>query len=142
LPVRPEGGPAGRLTFSFTVIPIPLHKQRLRFRGFNQAELLAKEVAEHFSIPLETNVLERTRAVLAQAKIKNHKDRKENIKNIFKINSEFIKKCVKEGKNLLKNKIIILVDDVATTNATLSEAAKVLKEAGAKEVWGLVVAKG
>lgn len=124
------------------VVPIPLHERRLKERDFNQAELLAKEVAKHYSLPLETGVLKRKRVVLPQAQIKDHKTRKTNIKGIFEIDPKFTKKCVAENKNLLKNKIIILIDDVTTTGATLSEAAKVLKRAGAKEVWGLVVAKG
>jgi ComF family protein len=124
------------------LVPIPLHKRRLHERNFNQAELLAKEISQNFSIPMETKILKRKRAILAQAKIKDRESRKENIKDVFEIDKEFMKKCVAENENLLKDKIIILVDDVATTGATLSEAAKVLKRAGAKEVWGLVVAKG
>jgi ComF family protein len=124
------------------VVPIPLHKRKLRERDFNQAELLGKGVAKYFSIPLENNVLKRKKFTLAQAKIKDFKKREENIKDIFEISPEFIKKCAGQNQNLLKDKIIILVDDVSTTGATLSEAAKVLMRAGAKEVWGVVVARG
>ena len=124
------------------VMPIPLHERRLKERDFNQAELLAKEMAEHYSLPLETEALKRKRAVLPQAQIKDHKIRRKNIKNIFEISPEFNKKCVAENKNLLKDKTVILIDDVITTGATLSEAAKVLKRSGVKEIWGLVVAKG
>ena len=124
------------------IVPIPLHKRKLRERGFNQAELLAKEVAEYFSLPLETEILTRKKYTPQQAKTKDHRKRKEMLKNAFEISPEFVKKCVSENQNLLKDKIIILVDDVFTSGATLSEAAKVLKQGGAKEVWGLVVAKG
>ncbi len=124
------------------VVAIPLYKKRLRERDFNQAELLAKEVAQYFSIPLETAVIKRTRFATPQVKIKDHKTRRANIKNIFEINPKFVKKCIGENQNLLKEKTIILIDDVFTTGATLSEAAKVLKQAGTKEIWGLVVAKG
>lgn len=127
---------------NIVIVPIPLHERRLKERDFNQAELLAKEIAEHYSLPLETGILKRKRAVTPQAQIKDHKTRKTNIKGIFEISPEFSKKCVAENKNLLKNKTIILIDDVITTGATLSEAAQVLKRAGVKEVWGLVVAKG
>ena len=123
-------------------MPIPLHKKRLKNRGFNQAELLAKEIAEHYSLCLETEILKRKQAIIPQAKIKNHKARRANIKNIFEIDPKFTKKCVVKKQNLLKDKTIILIDDVTTTGATLSEAAKILKRAGTKEVWGLVVAKG
>ena len=134
----------GILDFQHTalVIPIPLHKRKLRERGFNQTELLAKEVAEHFSLPLETRILIRTKYTPQQAKTKNHKKRKEALENAFEIDKKFIKKCVSENQNLLRDKIVILVDDVFTAGATLSEAAKVLKRAGVKEVWGLVIAKG
>ena len=130
------------LTLNFVVIPVPLHKRKLRERGFNQAELLAKEVVEHFSLPLENNVLIRKKYTPQQARTRSPKIRQKALKNAFDINPEFAKKCVAEKKNLLKNKTIILVDDVATTGTTLSEAAKVLKQAGAKEIWGLVIAKG
>jgi len=129
-------------TNSTIIIPIPLHKRKLRERDFNQTELLAKEIAEHFYLPLETNILKRKKYTPQQAKTKSQKKRKETLENAFEINKEFIKKCVAENQNLLRDKIIILVDDVFTSGATLSEAAKVLKRVGAKEVWGLVIAKG
>jgi len=127
---------------NIVIVPIPLHERRLKERDFNQAELLAKEMAEHYSLPLETDALKRKRIVTPQAQIKDHETRKTNIKGIFEIDPKFTKKCLDKKQNLLKDKTIILVDDVITTGATLSEAAKVLKCAGAKEIWGLVVAKG
>ena len=126
--------PAGRQGFphNAAVLPIPLYKIRHRTRGFNQAELLAKQIADYFNLPLETNILKRIISGIPQANIKDNEKRKENIKNVFDINPEY----------LLKEKSIILVDDVATTGATLVETARILKNAGAKEIWGLVVAKG
>ena len=124
------------------VVAVPLHKQRIRERDFNQAELLAKEVAEYFSLPLNANVLIRKKYTPPQAKTKNHKARRKSLENTFEISPEFTKRCVAENKNLLKEKTIVLVDDVFTSGATLSEAAKVLKQAGAKKIWGLTVAKG
>lgn len=124
------------------VVPVPLHKRKLRERGFNQAKLLAEEVAEYFSLPLETGVLTRKKYTPQQARKKSDKERKEALKNAFEISKDFMKKCVTENENLLKDKIVILVDDVFTTGSTMSEAAKVLKQAGAKEIWGLVIAKG
>lgn len=124
--------PAGGLTLNFLVVPVPLYKYRLHYRGFNQAELLAKEVADYFNLPIEHNILKRRVFTTPQAKIKDTEKRRANLKEVFEIGPE----C------LLNGKIVILVDDVTTTGATLTEAAKILKKSGAKEVWGLVVAKG
>ncbi len=123
------------------IVPIPLHKRKLRERGFNQAELLAKKVAEHLSLPLE-DALIRKKYTLQQARTQNYKQRRQALKNAFEINPEFAKKCVDANENLLKDRNIILIDDVFTSGATLSEAAKILKQAGAKEILGLTVAKG
>lgn len=112
------------------VIPVPLSRKRRRWRGFNQAELLARRVAENYGLELDNENLIRVKHKKAQAKL-NEMKRLENIKNCF----------VWRGGNLNK-KNIILVDDVVTTGATLNECAKILKANGAGEVFGLVVAKG
>jgi len=121
------------------LIPVPLHGSRLRYRGFNQAELLAKEVADYFKLPLETDILKRKISTTPQAKIKDTEKRRVNLKNVFEVNPELVEGTCPE---LVEGKIVILLDDVTTTGATLIEAAKVLKNSGAKEIWGLVVAKG
>lgn len=112
------------------IMPIPLHKKRLRWRGFNQSEYLAREVAGYFGSQLETVSLVRTRHKKAQAKL-GKAERASNIKNCFSWRGEVL-----HGKN------IILIDDVATTGSTLNECARVLKESGAEKVWGLVIARG
>lgn len=114
------------------VIPVPLHPKRLRWRGFNQAELLAKNLADYFELPLENYILIRKRNNIPQVEIKDRRERMENIKGAFD--------CAMP--EAVKNKKVILVDDVCTTSATLSECAKVLKKSGAREVWGAVVARG
>lgn len=114
------------------IIPVPLHPKRFRWRGFNQAELLAENLAKRFSLPIENSVLTRTKNNIPQVEIKERRARLENIRGAFT--------CSETQK--LKNKRIILVDDVSTTAGTLSECANVLKKAGAKEVWGAVVARG
>ena len=116
------------------VLPIPLYKIRHRTRGFNQAELLAQKIADYFNLPLETNILKRIVPGVPQANIKDDEKRKENIKGVFKINPSSFEKI--RGAN------VILIDDVSTTGATLIEAGKILKNNGAKEIWGLVVARG
>ena len=112
------------------VVPVPLSRKRRRWRGFNQAELLARAVAQNYGLTLDSNNLIRIKHKKPQAKL-NEIHRLANVKECF----------AWRGGDLNK-KNIILVDDVVTTGATLNECAKVLKAAGAGQVWGLVVAKG
>lgn len=126
--IRPLSGYFGQ---SWILMPVPLHRKRQLERGFNQAELLANAVGDFYHWPVLTDVLCRRKYTKPQAKLK--KDRRLiNLKNVFACRpSEEIK-----GKNIL------LVDDVMTTGATLDECAKVLKQAGAGQVRGLVIAHG
>jgi ComF family protein len=114
------------------VIPIPLSSKRYNWRGFNQSEELAKIFADYFNFPLLTNVLIRQKNTLPQAQL-TKKERLFNLIDAFKIKND--------SKSLIKNKTIILVDDVYTSGATLQQAAKVLKQNDAKKIIGLVVAK-
>lgn len=116
----------------FLIIPVPLHQKRLRWRGFNQAELLGKRVSSFLKLPFKGDVLIRRRYTIPQTEIKNKEKRKENIKGAFQ--------CIVPEK--VKAKRIILVDDVCTTASTLNECAKALSKSGAKEIWGLVLARG
>jgi len=116
-------------TSSFLVIPIPLSKERLRWRGFNQAEIIAREFSSYFNYELSQDLI-RKKNNKPQATL-DGAERLENIKSAFSW----------KGKNLAAY-TIILIDDVVTTGATLNEAAQTLKEAGAKEVYALVLAKG
>lgn len=117
----------------FTVIPIPLHARRQRERGFNQAEVLALVFAGNFktrgvTCVLNSKALSRTRHTLQQAKL-SREERHRNLLNAF----------IWRGGTAPEQ--VILVDDVFTTGATMQEAAKVLKQAGVKEVWGLALAR-
>lgn len=112
-----------------TLVPIPLSKKRLRWRGFNQAALLAREMAAAFAYPLNQD-LKRIKHSWPQADL-NGSERLNNIADSF----------AWTGTNL-DGRTIILIDDVATTGATLNEAARVLKAAGAGAIYGLVLAKG
>ncbi len=116
---------------NFTLIPVPLEKKRLKWRGFNQAEELAKEISIFLKIPLIKDILVKTRGTLPQTEL-SEESRKENIKGVF----------LCKNSNQIKGKKILLVDDVYTTGATMEECAKVLKEAGARETIGIVVARG
>ncbi|MFH1546721.1 MAG: ComF family protein [Patescibacteria group bacterium] len=109
---------------------VPLHKKRLKWRGFNQAELLAQKVSANLSLPLE-NLLVRSKNTPQQAKL-NRAERLQNLKNAFEVSPKFS----------VVDKTVILVDDISSTGSTLVECAKVLKKAGVGEVWGLVLARG
>ncbi len=114
--------------------PVPLFKRRLIWRGFNQAGILAERLGKKFEIEFK-EILERPRATFPQMEIKDKKTRQENIFGAFKIKTEFL--------NLdLRDKTVIIVDDVSTTGATLLECAKILKILKPKRIFGLVVARG
>jgi ComF family protein len=119
------------------LIPIPLHPLRYRYRGFNQSEFLAREIATHltpsFSYPLSTDILKRSQLTKPQASLKNKEQRVSNLKDVFTLDTE--------KAHILKEKSIWLIDDVSTTNTTLTQASIPLKKAGAKEVWGIVLAR-
>jgi ComF family protein len=111
------------------VMPIPLHKTRLREREFNQAELIARPLAKEFSLRLSSDNLWRKHNRVAQMELSD-KQRWDNVKGCFALrNPQEVR-----GKNIL------LIDDVLTTGATSSEAAGVLKTAGAGSVWVLSLA--
>lgn len=116
-------------SWDFLVISVPLHKRRLRWRGFNQAEVLAS-AAFGENISNYMGKLVRVKYTKPQVKL-SEAERQNNIKDCF----------VWEGEKL-NGRNIILIDDVVTTGATINEAARVLKENGAGKVWGLVAAKG
>jgi len=122
----------------FILMPIPLHQKRLRWRGFNQAELLAQVINQKLNIPVINNLLVRIKNNTPQAKIKKAFQRRQNIHDVFEI-----KDVPCEAKNVFnfKKKIIILVDDISTTSATLGEAARTLNVLKPKQIWGLVLTK-
>lgn len=111
------------------VIPIPLSKKRERWRGFNQARILAEKFSAVNGYQL-SNGLRRTKHNQPQASLPEN-ERLDNIKNVFRYDDE-----------PLAGQTVLLIDDVVTTGATLNEAARILKLAGAGKVYGLVLAKG
>ena len=118
-------------TGQFLIIPIPLSKKRLKWRGFNQAQEIAKHISEFLELPVINNVLIKTKQTLAQTDLPKQQ-RKQNLKIAFT--------C--ENPEIIKNKNILLIDDVFTTGATMIEAGKTLKSAGANRIYGIAVAKG
>jgi len=113
------------------VMPVPLSAPRRIWRGFNQAEILAQKVSRRFTWPLASNWLYRARHCRPQVGL-NASDRAKNIMGVFAVRPD----------SALGRKKILLVDDVFTSGATLGECARVLRQAGAQEVWGLVIANG
>ncbi len=118
---------------SSVLVPIPLHSSRMRFRGFNQAEILGKFLAKRLDIPIQTDVLTRTRKTKPQVEVKDRKKRLKNMEGVFSVNQSAI---------INYQLAIILFDDVYTTGATFRSAASQLKHAGAKSVWGLSLVHG
>src|SRR3989338_5287975 len=115
------------------LIPIPLSSDRYRERGFNQAELICKELTKldnNVNFKLENNILIKIKDTKHQARIENRSERLKNIIDSF----------VVKNTEKIKNKNIILIDDVTTTGATLSEARKILKRAGARKIIAFTVA--
>lgn len=112
------------------LVPVPLEKSKLKSRGYNQAEELAKELSKIIGIPVACHALIKTKKTASQKDL-SAKERAENVKNAF-----FVK-----NSQELKGKKIFLVDDVYTTGSTMEECAAALKAAGAKSAWGLVIAR-
>jgi len=112
------------------IIPVPLYQQRLRSRGFNQSELIAKSISAELAIPLFLNTLIRFRETKPQFSL-NKNERKENIKNAFLI----------INKEDISGKKVLLVDDIYTTGSTVRECKRVLLQGGAKSVFAIVLSK-
>ena len=112
------------------LVPVPMHGQRRRERGYNQAELLSREISRNTRLRHENGVLMRTRHVEPQARTTEGIQRSVNVAASV---------AVPEGLRL-DGSAVILVDDVATTGSTMDVCAEALKGAGAESVWGLVLA--
>lgn len=114
------------------IIAVPLHKDRERARGFNQSELIARLFSNNFKLDILDDVLIRKINTPPQADFPHPKERLKNIAGAFE--------CL--DSQALKDKKIILIDDVVTTGATIRECARTLRKAGAKEIWALAIARG
>src|SRR3989344_209314 len=114
-----------------TICPIPLHKKRLKWRGYNHAEELARQLGHALSLPVISDTLCRTKYTDPQVNLGKEK-RLANVKGVFRV----INPQAVAAKNIL------LVDDVYTTGATMEECAFVLKKAGAARVFGVTIARG
>lgn len=114
------------------ITAIPLHRIRFNERGFNQSQLIAKDISDFFHVSYAEDILIRKYNSKNQADIKAKEDRMVNVKNNFRIGNS----------QIIKGRSIILVDDICTTGATLNECARVLKENASGKIIGLVIARG
>lgn len=113
------------------ILPVPLHKIRQRHRGYNQSAILAKYIARYCKIPLMVDNLVRIRYTDSQALLEGRKARQTNVKNAFRV----------IHPTSLRDKHVILIDDVVTTGATVNECSKTLKEAGVKFILVLTLSR-
>ena len=119
------------VTGTYLIVPVPLHGERLRQRGFNQAELLARAAQHRLGgrSRAEAGILRRTRPTDSQTGLTRHQ-RRANVRGAFRVT-----------KDAVADQTIVVVDDVFTTGITASECARVLMRAGAKRVFVATVAR-
>lgn len=112
------------------LIPVPVHKSRLRSRGYNQARLLAAELSRLTGIPMDDKIVRRVKKTIPQKELNVH-ERQNNLKKAFNI-----------ARNDVELKRVILIDDIYTTGSTMDEAAVTLREAGVEEICFIALACG
>jgi ComF family protein len=112
------------------IIPVPLHPKRLRWRGFNQSVLLARQVSRAYNIPLDPFAVYRSKETPPQTQL-TEAERRKNVRGIFSLNPQ----------RPIDGKRVLLVDDVYTSGATVNECSRCLKQGGAKEVYVLTLAR-
>ena len=112
------------------IIPVPLHRKRLRSRGFNQAVLLGELFSAQWNIPLDRHNLRRIRWTEPQVNLSSG-DRRANVKGAFSL----------QNPELVRGRRVLLVDDVLTTGSTVEECAVMLKNAGADDVAVITIAR-
>jgi len=115
------------------LIPVPLHSERQDQRGFNHASLLAEVCSANIGVPMNDNILVRHRATVAQVNL-HPRERYQNVAGAFACSSS-------SANSVLNGRRIVIIDDVSTTSATLEACAMPMFAAGAKEIWGLVLAR-
>jgi len=112
------------------LVPVPLHSKRLRERGYNQSALLATELGKLTGLPMVEDCLIRQVHNPPQARTATVEERQSNVADAFVCRDDS-----------LRDKQVIIIDDVSTSGATLNDCARALKAAGAAGVWGLTVAR-
>ena len=112
------------------LVPVPLHPKRYAKRGYNQAAVFANALSEHLHIPVCENAVVRVKNTIPQ-KLLDEQGRQNNLKKAFKV-----------GQNVVKSKVIIVIDDIYTTGSTIDAVSDVLYRAGARKVYFLTLAIG
>ena len=111
-------------------MPVPISRKRLKSRGYNQSELIAKEIAYNSNLILETGCLYKVKNIVEQSKL-NKEERLKNIQGVYEL----------VNKEKLYKKKILLVDDIFTTGSTVNECAKVLRNASPRKIGVFTLAK-
>ncbi len=112
------------------IIPVPIHKRRKQQRGYNQTELIAKEISKNLNIKIEKDILIKSINTRAQSEL-NKKDRQCNLKGAFKL----------QNMQKITNKNVLIIDDIYTTGSTVNECSRMIKLARAKSIGILTIAK-
>lgn len=126
---------------NLSLLPVPLHPSRQRERGFNQAEVLGKLIAQRLHIPMRNNILIRIKKTTPQVEMKEKDRRLKNMEGVFSLSSRFDKKMLEHQFVKTQPVGVFLFDDVFTTGATMRSVAEVLKRAGVSYVWGISMAR-
>ncbi|CAN5653196.1 ComF family protein [soil metagenome] len=114
------------------IIPVPLHKTKLRERGYNQSYYICKGISEVTGIEIAEDLILRTKNTVSQTKLK-YKDRQNNVKDAFKLNPDsrfYSSECVE----IFKDKDVIVLDDIVTTGSTIKEVINILRETGCRSI--------
>ena len=112
------------------IIPVPMHKKKMKRRGYNQAEVFANQLSKLTNIPVAKDVIIRDRETVAMKQLRGAK-RKKNLLNAFKVT-----------ENIVQFRKVLVVDDIYTTGTTIDEISKALKGGGITEVYSLCICIG
>lgn len=113
-----------------TIIPVPISRKRRKERGYNQSELIAKEIAKNVFKEYNNQCLFKAKNIIEQSKL-NKEERQKNIQGVYELHN----------KKKLQDKKILLIDDIYTTGSTVGECSKILKQAKPKKIGVLTIAK-
>ncbi len=115
------------------IIAVPIHKKRLKKRGYNQSALIAKEFSKKLNVTYIENILVKVKNIKPQSSL-NKKQRCENIKGAYILKHS-------DNENILKDKKVLIFDDIYTTGNTVNECSKILNSTGCKEISIITIAK-